>query len=413
MSMKRVALGLALSWITTAAMAADSLDMLPFALMGGTPSLDLRVRAEHADNTSSTQVRDSTATTLRGRLAITTGKWNDFDASAEYEGVTAYDKLDYNNNTAASTQTQRPAVADPAGSELNQAWIRYAGIPKTTLQGGRVRFVLDNHRWVGNVGWRQNEQTYDGAVVQSKPLAGTELTYAYFHNANSILFTNFPMRTNLANFSYSPGAWLKGTVYSYWIDFEAANVGNRQDSQTQGVRFAGAPELTDTLKLLYTAEYARQHPFEESNPDADADYWLGEAGATVATTTLKLGYEVMGSNAGLYSVQTPLATLHAHDGWADLFLVTPPNGLVDQYVSLASTLGATTLAAAAHRFEGDYLGADYGDEYDASIAYAFNRQFAGLVKYAYYNATNANGAATSFAGNFDTEKGWLQLEYKF
>ena len=39
-------------------------------------------------------------------------------------------------------------------------------------------------------------------------------------------------------------------------------------------------------------------------------------------------------------MQTPLATLHKFDGWADLFLTTPNKGLQDLY------------AGAAYRFDG-------------------------------------------------------------
>ena len=41
------------------------------------------------------------------------------------------------------------------------------------------------------------------------------------------------------------------------------------------------------------------------------------------------GYEVLGADDGaaLTSFQTPLATLHKFQGWADKFLTTPPNGI--------------------------------------------------------------------------------------
>lgn len=394
-----------------AARAAESTDLLPFALMGGTPALDLRVRAEHADNESPAQLRDSTATTLRVRLGFTTGKWNDFDLGVEYEGVTAYDKLDY--NSTANGQAARPAVADPTGSELNRAFVRYAGIPGTVIQAGRDKLVLDNQRFVGNVGWRQNEQTYDGVVVSHKGVPGFEATLANFHNVNSVFFTNLPLNANLANVSYSPGAWLKAVAYGYWLDFDAANVGNRQDSATTGLRLTGAPALDEaqTFKLLYTAEFARQAQYEEAPATVDDDYRLGELGIGVAATQLKLGYEVMGSSDGLHAVQTPLATLHAHDGWADMFLTTPATGLRDAYASAAGTLAGIALTAVYHQFSADFGGADYGEELDASVGYSFTRQLAALVKYADYNATQS--AATSFAGNVDTAKGWLQLEYKF
>jgi hypothetical protein len=389
----------------TAAGAVETPDLLPFAVMGGTPTLDLRLRAEHADNESLAQTEDANATTLRARLGFTTGKWNDFDLGFEYEGVTAYDKLDYNNSTPTTSETARPVIADPAGSEMNQAWVRYAGIPRTTLQGGRQRLVLDNQRFVGNVGWRQNEQTYDGALLVTRPLAGTELTYAYFHNVNSVAFTNFPARTHLINASYSPGPWLKVTAYDYALDF-ATIVGNRQDSQTLGLRLAGAPALNEaeTVKLLYAAEYAHQDEHADAPGTVKADYVLGELGAGVGPATLKLGYEVMGSNNGVYALQTPLATLHAFDGWADVFLTTPAAGLVDSYASLGATLAGVALTAAYHEFTAEFGGADHGTEVDASAGYAFNRQLAALVKYASYDAD-------AFAT--DTDKGWLQLEYKF
>ena len=394
-----------------AAEAADPPDMLPFALMGGTPALDLRLRAEHADNESATQLRDSTATTLRARLGFTTGKWNDFDLGFEYEGVTAFDKLDY--NSTVNGQGARPAVADPTGSELNQAWVRYAGIPMTTVQAGREKLLLDNQRWVGNVGWRQNEQTYDGVVVVNKGLPGTEATYAYFHNVNSVFFSNFPLKANLANVAWTAGPAFKAVAYGYWLDFVAANTGNRQDGVTTGLRLTGAPALDEAqfCKVLYTAEFARQRDYEEAAATVDDDYLLGELGMALGATQFKLGYEVLGSSDGLYAVQTPLATLHAHDGWADMFLVTPATGLRDAYASLGTTLAGVTLAAAAHRFSADFGGADYGDEIDASVGYGFNRQLSALVKYADYNAAAA--PAASFAGNVDTAKGWLQLEYKF
>src|SRR5204863_6319196 len=131
-------------------------------------------------------------------------------------------------------QAARPAIGDPAGSELNQAWVRYAGVPKTELKAGRQRVLLDNQRWVGNAGWRQNEQTFDGAVLVNKGLPGTELTYAYFHNVDSVFFTSFPLRAHIANASWTPGAWLKASAYGYWLDFSAANTGARQDNRTLG-----------------------------------------------------------------------------------------------------------------------------------------------------------------------------------
>lgn len=397
------ALAASLMSVALAVGAQEPLDSFTAALTGGKTALDLRLRAEHVDNDAAATPRDSTATTLRARLGYVTAPWYGFDAAVEYEGITAWDKHDYNDGTAGSPETQRPAVADPAGTELNQAWIRYAGIPRVSLQAGRQRHVLDNHRFVGNVGWRQNEQTYDGAVLSAKPLAGVELSYADFHNVNSVGFANFPVKAHLANVSYAPAPWMKATLYDYALDF-AAIAGNRQDSQTLGLRLAGTVAVTPGFKPLYAVEYARQSDYADAAPTVEADYGLAEAGAILGPATAKLGYEVLGSNDGVYALQTPLATLHAFNGWADLFLTTPAAGLRDGYASVSLKLGGVTAATAFHVFSADVGDTDYGTELDASVGYAFTPQLAGLVKYAAYDAEN-------FAS--DTEKGWLQLEYRF
>ena len=357
-----------------------------------------RLRHEHVDDAAFAHAADASTLRLRGGLRLAwAAHWS---ALLEGEAIVADDG---HYNSGANGRTAWPAVIDPPGAELNQAWLGWHGAHARAVLG-RQRLLLDNQRWVGNVGWRQNEQTYDGGVLNTKPLDGTELVYAYFHNVNSVLFTNFPAKTHLINASYSPAPWLKVSAYEYLIDF-AVIAGNRQDSETTGVRLAGTPELTPDVKLLYAAEFARQGAHADAPDAVKGDYALGEAGSIIGPATLKVGYEVLGSNAaGTYGVQTPLATLHAFDGWADQFLVTPATGLRRAYASAAATLGATALTVVYHEFSADFGGADYGTEIDASIGYSFNRQFAGLAKFASYDAE-------SFAT--DTDKGWLQLEYKF
>lgn len=395
--------------VSLALQAQEPADALGAALTGGKTALDLRLRWEHVDNDSAVQTRESTASTARLRLGYTTAPWQALDAGVEYEGVSAVDKHDY--NTTLNGVADRPVIADPTGAELNQAWIRYAGLPHTTLQFGRERLVFDNHRFVGNVGWRQNEQTYDGFVVTNKGLPGTEVSYAYVTNVNGILFTDFPLSAHLANASWSAGPAFKAVAYGYWLDFDDPNTANRQDSATRGLRLAGAPPVGGAAKLLYTAEFARQGGHAQASSLVDDDYVLGELGVGIGPAVVKLGYEVLGSDDGAYAVQTPLATLHAHDGWADMFLTTPNQGLRDAYVSAGATWLGIAATLVYHEFSADAASVDYGSEWDASLGYGFGRQLALLVKYATYDASES--PATTFATNVDTDKGWVQLEYKF
>ena len=45
------------------------------------------------------------------------------------------------------------------------------------------------------------------------------------------------------------------------------------------------------------------------------------------------GYELLGSDDGKVAFNTPLATKHKFNGWADKFLGTPKEGLEDVYLT--------------------------------------------------------------------------------
>ncbi|MGL1204265.1 alginate export family protein, partial [Vibrio parahaemolyticus] len=39
---------------------------------------------------------------------------------------------------------------------------------RSTITVGRQRITLDDQRWVGNAGWRQNEQRFDAARIETR-----------------------------------------------------------------------------------------------------------------------------------------------------------------------------------------------------------------------------------------------------
>lgn len=392
---------LAVSPITQA--SADFSD-LPVALAQGTAHLDLRLRDEYVDRDAAATPDTSDALTLRARLAYSSAVWRGVDASIEYEGVTAWDQGRY--NSGVNGITSRPVIADPTGSELNQAWLRYRGLPWTTITLGRQRYTLDNQRFVGNVGWRQNEQTYDGVSAVLKPVSTLSINYAYFHNIDTPQFLNVSMkRTHLLNAAYRYSDALQLGAYGYWLDFEhTASAANRQDSRTLGLRGSGSWPLQAGWTARYGVEYAQQRGYADAASAAAADYWSAELGVSNAVLQARLGSETLGSHKGQYGFQTPLATLHAFNGWADQFLVTPDAGLRDRYASVALTQWRTTATLVYHRFDARQGGAHDGDEWDASVSRPIGASFCVLAKYAYYDADR-------FSAN--TRKLWLQTEYRF
>jgi hypothetical protein len=180
-------------------------------------------------------------------------------------------------------------------------------------------------------------------------------------------------------------------------------------SASYGARFAGAYTFKSKAKLGYALSAARQNDHARNPNRYTASYYAGDLSLGIKSFTVGAGFEILGSDKGvaLTSFQTPLATLHKFNGWADKFLVTPPNGLRDAYGSAGVTwkklgkIDTLTLAAIYHRFGSDRLGLRYGDEVDLQ-AVAKVKRYTFTLKYADYQA---NGFAT------DTKKLWASIEW--
>src|SRR5690606_34434902 len=113
------------------------------------------------------------------------------------------------------------------------------------------------------------------------------------------------------------------------------------------------------------------------------------------------------SGAGNRAFQTPLATKHIFQGWADVFGTTPAQGLDDAYVGAAVPLGGGSLQAWYHDFSPERGGGSYGREIDLSYARPIPRVdgLAGLVKLASYRSDDARTA--------DMDKLWVQVQYTY
>ena len=119
------------------------------------PIVDLRARYERREQDG---LDESHAGTFRGRLGLELEDWNGFSALAEYEGTLAVDRDSYQAASVHGLGQNKTIIADPESHELNRLWIGYKAF-ETQIKVGRQRILLDNQRFVGTVGWRQNEQT--------------------------------------------------------------------------------------------------------------------------------------------------------------------------------------------------------------------------------------------------------------
>lgn len=118
------------------------------AFSDGSATLDARYRYETVDDSTNL---DAKASTLRTRLGFTTSTKKALSAHIDFETVTRL-LADPDYNSTGNGQTTFATVADPNGSELNQAFLKYQFSPEITAIAGRQRIILDNARFVGNVG---------------------------------------------------------------------------------------------------------------------------------------------------------------------------------------------------------------------------------------------------------------------
>ena len=226
--------------------AAPAAQNFEEAIAQGKISLNARLRSESVTQTG---LRDASAFTLRTRLGFTTAPLSGWQVMLEAENITAANPDGYSQAGLNPGGTGRAVIADPTGTEINQAFLSYKNAA-TTATLGRQRLVLDNARFIGDVGWRQNMQTYDAFVAQDKTLDKTTLTYAYLWRINRVFSSRhaqgvFDSNSHVLNAAYAglPAGTLTG--YTYLLDFDNSPANS---SATYGVSFVGTTKLTDAVK---------------------------------------------------------------------------------------------------------------------------------------------------------------------
>ncbi len=338
--------------------------------------LDLRLRSEQVEQ--SNDLRDAHALTLRSRLGLKTAAGQGLSWLAEVEGTRALASERYNSGPGGNGNTDFSVIADPSGNELNQAYLNWAMAQDHRLRLGRQRLVFGNARYLGNVGWRQNEQTFDAASLHSKLSGAIQLDYAYLQRVHRIFFAAKGLDGHALQLHGRMNPVLSVSAYGYWLDFEQG-----RDSQTQGLRVQGS-QVLGAGKLSYSAEYARQQDFAQTSA-FKLDYLHAELSLARSGFSVALGLEQLDGD-GQQGFATPLATLHKFNGWADVFIRTPPEGLRDAYLRLTHKRGDWTAKLLYHRFEAERGSARYGSEVDALLAWRFAPSHSLRAKLASYQA---------------------------
>lgn len=363
------------------------------------PIIDIRVRYEFADIDG---LDVSHALTFRERLGLQTTDWNGLSAYVEGEFTQAAID-DYNGGAPGVNPlvAGNSVVADPESNELNQGYLQYKGFD-TVFKVGRQRIIYDNSAFIGNVGWRQNEQTYDAISLNNTSIDGLTLQYSFINQVNRIFgsdATGFAGDIGSAihslNASYTGISGYTFGGYVYLMDFDDVNA---FDNDTFGLSVK-----TKQLGLDLYGEFAFQSDAGVGGND-DSDYAHITAAKTIAAHTITAGMEYL--SAGF---RTPLSTAHAFNGFADVFvgqrLVGTTGGLTDVYFSHSMPLvWGVKMTNTLHAYGDNEVSTGRGWEIDSVLAKKFDDHFLAIAKFAHFETESALPTTTRFS---------IELNYTF
>jgi len=390
----------------------------------GKPLLHMHGRAEFVDDQANT-LDEATAFTLRTYFGYQTGTVSGFSARLAAENVS---HIVDDFNVPGEPSRGFDVVADPEGTEIDEAFISYTGLEDTTVKVGRQYLTYRQaplHRFIGTVPWRQNWQSMDAVAIENRSIKGLKASYAYVNRINRIFGNNnpnenlaeSPMDSHFVNLQYPglPVGDIEG--FYYRLDYDVDTLpAPFTDRETIGAKLQGSSDLATDLSLSYLLEASHQRAIADNATAFDsANQYHVELGLTknlasgpVKSFTAKAGYEVLESDNGI-SFSTPLATVHAFQGWADRFIGFPGRGVRDAYVIGSAKFDRSlSLVTIFHNFRADDGGFDYGNEFDLQLTKKIGKFTIALKHASYFGDDNPAAGATGV----DKTVTWAFVNYK-
>ncbi|WP_442957671.1 alginate export family protein [Phenylobacterium sp.] len=399
------------------------------AIAGGKLILEARLRYEGVDQTRTPVLRkEGEALTLRTRLGWETGEWNGLRGLVEFEDVRQVGSERFSVNVPGAAtpplngadKARFPIINDPDVTELNRLQLTWTPSAAAVVTLGRQRILIDDQRFVGNVGWRQDEQTFD-AVRGDFALGRFKATYAYVTHVNRILgeMKDWDSDSHLLNATWSPAEALRLQGFVYALDFQNSAPNS---SITKGIKASGKTWV-GLFQVAYNATYAQQSDYHGNTAGYDLDYFGADVAGTFDIYTAKLSWESLEGN-GTRGFTTPLATVHAFQGWSDAFVqpLGGNKGFVDGIEDLNLSFNIkprfrrtyffnTDILVRYHDFNAERTGADLGHEWNVQVQAAITPKLSVAAKYADFQReafVPVGGAAPPPSRT----KVWFTLEYK-
>ena len=385
------------------AMAGDS---LLDALKNGKTSIQLQFSLEYSDLEDAADLDAASGLTLRTRLGYRTGEFNGVAFFVQFHNLS---QISENYRWPGGGDADHDVIADPHGTRIHQAFVDAKLGQSGMLRLGRQEIILDDARLIGNVGWRQNGQSFDGASFLSIK-DRNQFQLAYITRVNTILLTHVDLDSMiLLNNRFKATENLNIGAFGYLLDTES-DAETARDSATYGLRLDGTAG-----RFAYDVTFASQSDY------ADGE---GHGGTMInALGKWKVGDWTVGAGANVISGQdgedrafdTLFSTAHKYNGWADQFLATNGgnlvNGLQDFYIQAGTLYKGVAFLVVYHLYEttdgNTYVG-DYGSELDFQFTRSFNKHVSALLKFAIYSADDALDNPT-----VDEKVVWARVNIRF
>jgi len=365
---------------------------------------------EYSDFDDAEGLKPAKGLTLRSRIAFKTAEYNGFSFYIQGHNVSyAIDDFRY----PGGGNPEYDVIADPDGSRIHQMYFDLKMFSNSKLRVGRQEILLDDVRLIGNVGWRQNGQSFD-AVTFTNTTNKNKLTLSYINQVNTIFLTSVDLDSLiLINNTYKTGKDSFVTAFAYLLDTESTEPTSR-DCGTYGLRVVD--RLFD-MKLDVT--YAIQEDYADGEGHG-GDMWnVLLTDKFIGGTTFGLGLNrISGQNNNDRPFDTLYSTAHKYNGWADQFLATNGgtlvNGLLDIYAQIKGKAMGGSWTLVYHDFDttetGQGFEEKYGTEFDGVFVKKINKNLKYLLKFAKYNAKSY---ADAINPTHDETVYWGRIIYTF
>lgn len=348
-----------------------------------------RLRYEYADF-NDPKFKQGDVLSVRARLGVKTDSICGFKFLAEGEATEILSsKSRYNPFPGGANYNGRAVIADPDSFLLNRLQLSYTAEPiDTTVTAGRQYIKFADQRFIGAVGWRQNDQTFDAAVLENNSIENLIFAYAYVDQVNRIFGSDTPTDSleywegdsHLIHLEYTGCEDLKFRGFAYLLDFDNAA---SMSTDTYGLEMEGDTGVFADSKLNYLVTAAIQNDAGDNQADYEEYYFRGRLGVKNDRLNYGVGAECMTSDGDGGRFVFPLGTNHKFNGFADAFLTTPVDGLLDYYGWVGTKLVGFNHTVSMHYFTTQHDSSELGWEVDYAAARQFGEYTKVIIKGAY------------------------------